>query len=383
MVAEAAGQEGGLRMRTAILTVHKAPNCGAMLQAWALKTVLERMGHSVEFPSCNGITFSGRQWPYRTQEGLHGYRKFRDWWRTRRMNAMSVDIFRPAMVRYDDFRRRHLPERNVEPADFARFYDVAVFGSDQIWNQGIMGDDSALFLGETLPSGLRAMSYAASLGDRIPEGAARDRLLSAVRRFDAVSVREDSAADLLAPALGARPPVVIDPALLLDAGEYAPLAAPSRPQGRYLYVYTLFFVEDLWRKAKSIAKRMGLELVYTPLHHYTGYKMPKGVTYGVSPERFIDLMAHADCVLSGSFHGTVFAFLNAKPFVSLGAGGSSRVGGVLRALGLSDRQMTYDAPVETLSEALSAPVSEAAFDRLAELRRESLGWLESALGGSR
>ena len=35
-------------MRIGIITYHRAYNCGAMLQAWALKTVLERMGHEVE-----------------------------------------------------------------------------------------------------------------------------------------------------------------------------------------------------------------------------------------------------------------------------------------------------------------------------------------------
>ena len=31
-------------MRIAIITFHRAYNCRTMLQAWALKTVLERMG---------------------------------------------------------------------------------------------------------------------------------------------------------------------------------------------------------------------------------------------------------------------------------------------------------------------------------------------------
>ena len=42
-------------MKIAILTFHRAYNCGAMLQAWALRTVLERMGHVVEFPILNHV----------------------------------------------------------------------------------------------------------------------------------------------------------------------------------------------------------------------------------------------------------------------------------------------------------------------------------------
>ena len=47
-------------MRIAILTFHRAYNCGAMLQAWALKTVLERKGHALvdkEFDEC--LVFGG------------------------------------------------------------------------------------------------------------------------------------------------------------------------------------------------------------------------------------------------------------------------------------------------------------------------------------
>ena len=42
-------------MKIAILTFHRAYNCGAMLQAWALRTVLERMGHTIEFPILNHV----------------------------------------------------------------------------------------------------------------------------------------------------------------------------------------------------------------------------------------------------------------------------------------------------------------------------------------
>lgn len=42
-------------MKVAVLTFHRAFNCGALLQAWALRRILEEMGHEVVFPDANWV----------------------------------------------------------------------------------------------------------------------------------------------------------------------------------------------------------------------------------------------------------------------------------------------------------------------------------------
>ena len=369
-------------MRVAVLTFHKAPSCGAMLQAWALKTVLSRMGHSVEFPDCNSIGFLSGRWPYRRPPQRNAWRALRAQWRDFLDNVGSIGIYHPAMARFDAFRAAHLPERSVCPSEFGSHYACAVFGSDQVWNAALTQGDAAVFLGEGVPASVRKVSYAASVGDGTPEPAALARLQNAVKGFDAVSVRESKLVDLLGRDLSRPVCVTLDPTLLLDAEAYRPLATPSHPARNYLYVYALYHHDAVFGKARALSRELGLQLVYTPLYQYTRKGMPRGVTYGVSPDMFVDLMANASCVLTDSFHGTAFALLNRKPFVTYRLSSESvqsRPSALLDAVGLQDRILSFAASQKQIADRLTSPIGETAYERLRSLREASVDWLRQAI----
>ena len=101
-------------MRIAILTFHRAYNCGAMLQAWALKTVLERMGHTVEFPDCNHVGEDGR-WKYGlVNKEKHGMQRLASLVGRFFVNAMSIPCEDILRSRYRRFRKAHLPEQTAQ-----------------------------------------------------------------------------------------------------------------------------------------------------------------------------------------------------------------------------------------------------------------------------
>ena len=58
-------------MRVGIVTFHNALSYGAMLQAWALKTALERLGQAVLFPACNHVGAVPR-WHFQPRRGYLG-----------------------------------------------------------------------------------------------------------------------------------------------------------------------------------------------------------------------------------------------------------------------------------------------------------------------
>ena len=371
-------------MRVAILTVHRAPNCGAMLQAWALKTALERLGHHVSFPDCNHIDCRDRKVPYANAEGLSPLKAIRSTWKNFLRNLGSRDIFLPAMARFDAFRSAHLPELETVPSEFPQHYDAVVLGSDQIWNAAIMKGDTALFLGETVPDGLRLVSYAASFGDHPPTGPDAERLYRAARRMSALGVRERTAFDFFSVPGEFSPVVTLDPTLLIEEDAYVPLRTPCHPDTPYLYVYSLFYSREMWERTKAVAAALGLTPVYTPLHQYTRYRMPKGLSYGVSPDRFLDLIAHADCVMTDSFHGTALSVLHRKRFATIchsPSVGKSRQGALLGDLGLGNRLFTDASPLGDILRTLQRPFEDEALTRLGEKRLASLEWLENALSG--
>ena len=151
-------------MRIAILTFHRIHNCGTMVQAWALRTVLERMGHTVEFPDCGLMNAPPRFRPLFLKKGnpittiLGVVNRFL-------LNIGSLGIEDLSRARFRAFRKRFLPERRCTPQDFTSLYDCVIVGSDQVWSPPHSARWLPLFLGEAIPRPLPLVAYAASYGD--------------------------------------------------------------------------------------------------------------------------------------------------------------------------------------------------------------------------
>ena len=102
------------------------------------------------------------------------------------------------------------------------------------------------------------------------------------------------------------------------------------------------------------------------------------------PGEFLWLFAHANCVVTNSFHGTVFSILNEKEFVSViprGMTNASRIESLLKVVGLEARLVRAEE---------SAPKGERpridwgdVRTRLEAARRESVDFLERALKGEK
>ncbi len=373
-------------MKIGILTFHRAYNGGAMLQAWALKRVLEGMGHAVEFPVCNHVGEVER-WLAKTNRKRHGVLRLASMGQALLRNALSIPVEDVARARYRRFRERELPERACRPEELGNLYDALVVGSDQVWNEDRAGAWWPLFLGEDWGPGTKAVAYGASWGDLPIDGARLERVKAALGRFAGVSVRERYArVDLeRAGVAPGRVATVADPTLLLDREEWARLACGVRPtKGRYLFMYNVMMKSpDAVRVARSVARRLGLRAVVASVYQYTRWGAPRGLSWGMSPERLVAYTAGAECVLACSFHGTVMGLTFGKPTLSLllePDGGRSRSGELLRDLGEEWRLATPETPAEELARRMGrgGPPAEAAA-KAVEARRASLSWLRAQL----
>lgn len=368
-------------MRIALLTIHRAPNCGAMLQAWALMRALQQMGHEVELPDCNHIDYRDRTKPFLPDPTLPFAKRLHRGLKNALRNWKARKIFMPTMERFAGFVRKHMKESRLAPSAFDTRYDAVVIGSDQLWNEGIMGDDTDLFLGTTVSPGLKIVSYGTSFGDNPPKGRAAERVLRALPRFSAIGIRESRGAEFVR-AAGFEARVTSDPTLLLGPDDYAEIMTPAHPDGRYLYAYSVFFDSRLLELAREVSRRRGIRFVYTPLSQYTSYGMPKDIEYGVTPDRFVDLIAHADCVLTDSFHGTAFSLIFGKPLVSFcraAVPADSRQGELLRLLGCLEWQRTLDASPDDVMDLLAKPLPSAVGERIAAVRADGRRWLAEQL----
>ena len=110
-------------MRIAILTYHRAYNCGAMLQAWALKTVLERMGHTVEFPICNHVGEYSR-WMNVIPRNVSLVKKAYVLGLSPMIYAGSFGVASKSISGFVKFREKYLPERVTSPKELDKYYDL-------------------------------------------------------------------------------------------------------------------------------------------------------------------------------------------------------------------------------------------------------------------
>lgn len=369
-------------MKIGVITFHRAYNCGALLQAWALKTVLERMGHLVEFPVLNHVGESGRwaigwrKWP-RTPWGF-----LNSLFRSLLYNAASIpgeDLLR---IRFRRFRNRNLVERVCNIDDLTNLYDVLIVGSDQVWSSAHTGNAAPLFFGETLPVGTNKIAYAVSYGDKKISCERLHRVAMAVDNFNHVSAREKIVSEQLESVTKKHIPVTLDPTLLLERQDYQEFVG-EKPKAPYLFMYTLdtnsYFVDT----AKRIAEKLGVQAIIAPMYQKSWFGAPSGLTYGISPDLLVSYVANADYVVSHSFHGTVLPIVFNKPFLSLRFDGEdvknpSRVGTLLCLTDTLNRLITPDVSIDEMVARLTAR-TETDKARLMAERSASINWLRNAL----
>jgi coenzyme F420-reducing hydrogenase beta subunit len=251
--------------------------------------------------------------------------------------------------------------RNVEELyrDPTR-YDVYMVGSDQVWNPRMFTNIKPYFL-DFAPTGAKCVSYASSFGVSELSGEVFYKYKKWLKRFAYIGVREKKGEDIVkAMALGIEVKHVVDPTLLLTAEEWKKVEEEVGETGdlngdRYLLLYDLIACEKTTATAKRIADERGLRIV----------RVGDGA-YG--PGEFLWLFAHAESIVTNSFHGTVFSVLNHKPFVTVipkAMGNANRITSLLDSLGLN-------------LDSLSANYA-AVDERMEKLRADSIAFLRRSI----
>lgn len=368
-------------MKIAILTFHRAVNCGAALQAWALKKVVERMGNVAEFPECNNVGELSR-WPL-------------DWWGPPTnglpyfvsifariaYNLLSIPHYRLKIRRFARFRRRFIPERKCEAKDFINFYDKVIVGSDQVWQKKLTKENAALFFADNIPAGIQKIAYAASYGDTMLDDDSVNRIVKVVNQFDNVSVREMVIFRQLNGKTNKDIPIVLDPTLLLCATDYCELMKGFKvPPQPYLFAYVLNSYADQIKMIKDVARRLGLKAIIFSMYQNSLLCAPTGLSYSVSPEMFVGYIANAKYIMTSSFHGTALSLIFKKPFVTWNENGGridpmSRIGSLLRLVESGDRSIQNSSSIDDIIDLIRRPLGS--LENVNKARIESINWLQS------
>lgn len=361
-------------MIVGICTLHYSCNYGAMLQAYALKTYLERQGHCVIMVDQRRRAMT--KWSPRPIKkpylmSLLLYPKYLWKW--------YLPEFLPKWKReknFDAFLKKYLKNDSF---DMEAKLDAIIYGSDQIWSKFRNGYDK-VFWGVENSNTDRRIAFAASMGVVDIANAEDERFIrEALTRFSAISVREkDLQEELIRRGLAPHVEVkmIADPAFLLDKNDWIKLKTKRIVKEPYLLFYDFQLDKKTTEIARYIAKKKGLHLIRLT-DGVVSVEKNKDYLVTAGPLEFVSLFYYADFVVSSSFHGTAFSIINEKQFYVRQIWNTQRVRTLLETFGLNDRFIENMEQVDLMDD-----IDYQKVDLIVQQKREEeMAFLKEALFG--
>lgn len=370
--------------RVGIITFHSSHNCGSMLQAYALQTILkERYEAEVEI-----INFANSG--SRNTYNLFDLRPRKSAIRKNILTLKNLSVVRNYRKDYIGFLEKylHTTERvykhTEELVGIERDYDILIAGGDQVWNVLCDDADRAYFL--SFAKNARKVAFSPSLGGNNINISTRNpkEYRDYLSEFEKLSVREPNGKKWLEALTGREIPIIADPTLLLTHDEWIGKFELPKLEEKFIFNYAFFHNRPEANEAiQKISKKTGMSVYMLDLKSWAFYKLNK---YGIhrtehtGPITFIAMMEQASMVLTQSFHGTLFSALFHKQFWSYRAPGikkpdDDRATAILEQLGLLGRyQIIDELPSKDYEEVIDYSDTD---NKITELREKAFDYLDS------
>lgn len=342
-------------MKVNVVTVLNTHNYGTMLQTIATKSLLEGFGMQVEF-----LDFCRKD---QTTEAI-----FKRRMEMSKNNSGFKKCILKCIIRIEEKKKhkvfRKFIENNV--ALTKRMYhsyeevlsqipqaDVYCTGSDQMWNSGWnQGIEKTFFL-DYVPDGKVRISFSTSIGKTDWEDNEREQVLPMLQRYDLITVREESARQLL-DKCGIAAQTVLDPTLMVDRLFWKSIVDKRTHKKPYLLVYKLHEQHgkvDFDKYVRKLAQEKNLDIISIQYNLSPCLKNPKETVFLPTVEKFLTLMYYADYIITDSFHGTAFSINFNKQFsVIYPEQYSTRIENILQLTGLTNRHIDENTIEKRLDE---------------------------------
>ena len=344
-------------MKVGIVTITDGQNYGNRLQNYALQAVLCDLGLEVETLKrrtsrdkslfCN-IEFFIKQIIKR----IVGRKdtQFARLCRKRRFNSFNKE--------YISFSSYVLHD-NVAPRDLSAKYDYFVCGSDQIWNArfDIVKEDIknnlAFFASEE-----QRIAYAASFGTKDIANGYEDLFRDELKKFKSIGVREEEGKRIVSELCNRKDvKVVIDPTIMLTQEQWKRIEKkPKYIKEGERFIVSYVISEDnkkLKDYISDIANQYNARIIKLSVEFLADDRVVNRDFFCTMPNEFIWLISHAECVLTDSYHASIFSILFHKPFIcykrkaiEVGNDMGSRIENLLKMFDLVDFIDDIDEPIK-------------------------------------
>lgn len=277
------------------------------------------------------------------------------------------------------------PENEWDYIELNNICSIFLVGSDQLWRNYFLTSTNYYSTLDWTDDNKYRISYATSFGSEIFEGNSKEtaELAERLERFQYISVREQSGVDICKNIFGRTATCVIDPVFLCDKSVYVSLmdsVVNSRvPRRAYLGEYILDMDEYKVKIAKKVMKE-----IKSNNYALIGDAMVKfDPLDGARVEEWLEMIYKSEFLVTDSFHGTCFAIIFHKQFITIfekkNHRGYTRIESLLGMLGLKERLINAENECNLL-EIVNRKIDYQNVDiRINAYKYESIEWFENAL----
>lgn len=277
-----------------------------------------------------------------------------------------------------------------------KYCDTFIVGSDQLWNYHLSRPyGQAYFLG-FVENNRKKIAYGTSFGKEEYNGPDSQKILTRqnLKRFDAISVREDYAVSICENTFGVEAVKVLDPVFLCEPEEYDKLLENvTQKENNYIGAYildpntdkkeVLKYVSGKLNKEVNVIldeapeiwdenkKRLNLDEKDSMIH----------VKKEVDLKEWLSYLKNSDFIITDSFHGCCFAILFRKPFIGIknNKRGGMRFHSLLSRYGLLDRLVSEPTEIYDNEKLFQSIDYEKVYKIIIEDRKVSFKWLKDAI----
>lgn len=330
-------------MKVLIATMHRGNNYGSALQTYALCEKIKALGGEPLVLDYVPPRINNRKLLRKAWAKLLGVNSIRTKYIAIRTIAILTTFYRcynRFFKREVSLTRRYYSINQILKAKIDA--DVYMTGSDQVWNSFHNQGIEKVFYLSFVPDNKRKVAYSASFGREELEAWEIEDTRKLLSRYDAITVREQSAIKVLE-SIGLSGGCVLDPTFLLNKDEWMKRSIPHRENEKYVLIYSVEPDKaSVIKIARIVADHIGAKVFMVEW----GRKPYPGVDKMISlvdPLTLIDYFAKAEFVVASSFHGTALSINLNKQFISVSpAKFNTRVQSILSIVGETNRLINPD-----------------------------------------
>ena len=354
-------------IKIGILTYHYAINYGAVLQAYALREMINSFeGYEVEI--INYIPDGYVYYPY--EYGVEGRDKFKE----------KRNKFGKFITSYLNVKEK------VEHVVDGYGYDYICVGSDQVWNVALRENVDLEYFLPNINNNTKCISYAASIGTNVNE-INIDLFRNHLAKFQSISLREDEGyQEFIKNKCFKECEIVLDPTLLLNSENFESLmSVKERFSGRFIFFFWYDNDDNLYKVAEFVnmlSRMYSIPIVHSVFNapQYLFTENSQCMMYeGV--EDFLWYLKNAEYVVTNSFHGLALSILfEKKLYIYIAELRRSRLDNLVKMFGLENRVIDHYILAKEIDWDINYDEIKK---RLNIERMKSIDYLRSAINAER